>query len=65
VLRRVESTDEGRYICVVTTEYGRSQAEAELTVSGISLLTNFTFLTTIIRNEHFRPSPAHGDILYV
>jgi len=38
VLRRVESTDEGRYICVVRTEYGRRQAEAELTVSGISLL---------------------------
>jgi len=34
VMRRVESTDEGRYICVVRTENGRSQAETELTVSG-------------------------------
>jgi len=34
VIRRVVSTDEGRYICVVRTANGRSQAEAELTVSG-------------------------------
>jgi len=33
-IRRVESTDEGRYICVVRTAFGRSQAEAELVVSG-------------------------------
>ena len=36
VMRRVQSTDEGRYICVVTTEHGRSQAETELIVSGTS-----------------------------
>jgi len=33
-MRGVDSTDEGRYICLVTTEHGRSQAEAELIVSG-------------------------------
>ena len=35
VLRRVESTDEGRYLCSITNRYGKSNAEAELTVSGI------------------------------
>lgn len=34
MLQRVESTDEGRYICVVSSQYGQSNAEAELTVSG-------------------------------
>jgi len=34
VMRRVDSTDQGRYICVVRTAHGRSQAEAQLTVSG-------------------------------
>ena len=38
IIRRVESTDEGRYICVVRTAYGRNQAEAGLTVSGIVVL---------------------------
>jgi len=33
-IRRVESTDEGRYICVASNRYGRNQAEAELSVSG-------------------------------
>lgn len=33
-LRRVESTDEGRYICIATNRYGRSQEEVGLTVSG-------------------------------
>jgi len=39
MMRRVESTDQGRYICVVSTASGqRSQAEAQLTVSGSSSL---------------------------
>jgi len=33
-MRRVDSTDEGRYICIVRTHRGRGQAEAELIVSG-------------------------------
>jgi len=37
VLQRVESTDEGRYLCSLTTRYGTSKAEAELTVSGMLL----------------------------
>ena len=37
IIRRVQSTDQGRYICVATTAHGRSQAEAELTVSGTTL----------------------------
>jgi len=42
IMRRVESTDQGRYICVVSTASGqRSQADAELTVSGSGL---FVFL---------------------
>ena len=42
IMRRVESTDEGRYICVATTAYGRSQAEAQLTISGnVSFLLHF------------------------
>jgi len=36
VMRGVESTDEGRYICVVATASGRrSQADTQLTVSGM------------------------------
>jgi len=34
IMRRVNSTDEGRYICLVTTEHGREQADAELIISG-------------------------------
>ena len=49
VMRRVESTDEGRYICVARTASTRSQAEAELTVSGSSLLPSPPLSVTLSR----------------
>jgi Immunoglobulin I-set domain len=42
IFRRVESTDGGRYICLVSNRYGQSREEAELTVSG-RVFTNIWF----------------------
>jgi len=47
IMRHVNSTDEGRYICLVTTDYDRRQAEAELIVSGSK---RFSRISTILSN---------------
>ena len=44
IIRRVDSTDQGRYVCLVTTERGqRRQADAELIVSGIVAASSTSF----------------------
>ena len=51
VIERVESTDEGRYICMAVTRYGRGQAEVELTVSGKNTKNVLKFLELGISEE--------------